>query len=70
MGDLKTDAASRVGELRFSNRVTCTIAQTSAATGLGKKRYIKAIADGRPETVKDDNCCLVKVSSLIKWLGL
>jgi hypothetical protein len=46
MGDLKTDAASRVGELPFSNRVTCTIAQTSAATGLGKNKYIKQSQTG------------------------
>ncbi len=70
MGDLKTDAASRVGRLPFSDRVTCTIAQTCAATGLGKTKVYQAIADGRLESVKVDNRRLVKVSSLIKWLGL
>jgi excisionase family DNA binding protein len=70
MQDLKIVPESSGSELPFAHRVTCTIAQACAATGLGRTKVYQAIADGRLQSVKIDNRRLVKVSSLIKWLGL
>ena len=70
MQNLKTCTDGRVDDLPFVNRVTCTIAQACAATGLGRTKLYQAIADGRVQSVKVDNRRLVKVSSLIRWLGI
>lgn len=66
MGNVKTDAATD----SIRDRLTCTIAQTSAVSGLGKTKIYEAIADGRLQSVKVDNRRLVIVSSLLEWLGL
>jgi excisionase family DNA binding protein len=52
----------------FSERVTCTIAEACAATGLGRTKLYEALADGRLVSTKVDNRRLIVVASLIKML--
>ena len=56
-------------EIRFADRVSCTVAQACVASGLGKTKIYQAISDGRIETTKIDGRRLVKVSSLLKLLA-
>jgi excisionase family DNA binding protein len=53
----------------FRSRLSCTVQEACAATGLGRTLLYEAIADGRVKTAKMGRRRLVLVSSLITLLG-
>jgi len=50
----------------FRERISCTIAEACAASGIGRTKLYEAMADGRLESVKVDNRRLVLVPSLLR----
>ena len=53
----------------FRERISCTITEACAASGIGRTKLYEAMGDGRLETVKVDNRRLVLVASLLRMLG-
>jgi excisionase family DNA binding protein len=54
----------------FRERISCTIAEACAATGIGRTKIYEAMSDGRLKSVKVDNRRLVLVASLLQLLDL
>jgi hypothetical protein len=52
----------------FRDRISCTINEACAATGMGRTKLYEAITAGRVKTTKIDNRRLVLVSSLVTML--
>jgi excisionase family DNA binding protein len=52
----------------FSERVTCTISEACAASGLGRTKIYEILADGRLESTRIDRRRLILVASLLKLL--
>ena len=50
----------------FHERISCTIAEACAATGIGRTKLYEALTDGRVASVKVDNRRLVLVASLLR----
>ena len=53
----------------FTDRITCTIAEACAASGLGRTKIYEAIGDGRLRATKVDNRRLIFVASLLRMLN-
>ncbi|HZS85297.1 MAG TPA: helix-turn-helix domain-containing protein [Stellaceae bacterium] len=54
--------------LPFRERISCTITEACAATGIGRTKLYEAIADGRLASTKVDNRRLVLVPSLLRLI--
>jgi excisionase family DNA binding protein len=54
----------------FGERLTCTIAEACAATGLGRTKLYELIGDGRVDTATIGRRRLVKVRSLQRLLAV
>jgi len=54
----------------FAERLTCTIAEACAATGLGRTKLYELIGNGRVETAIIGRRRLVKVRSLRQLLDM
>jgi len=52
----------------FRERLSCTVAEACAATGIGRTKIYEAMSDGRLQSVKVDNRRLVLVASLLRLL--
>jgi excisionase family DNA binding protein len=52
----------------FIERMTCTIEEACAVSGLGRSRLYELLADGRLEAVKIGKRRLIKIQSLKKLL--
>lgn len=52
----------------FRERLTCTVAEACAATGLGRTTLDRLRLDGRLDTLKVDGRRLVRVPSLLALL--
>jgi excisionase family DNA binding protein len=61
-------ARQRAETVPFKDRVTCTIPEACAASGLGRSSIYEAINDERLKTLKIGRRRLVIVASLLKWL--
>jgi len=54
----------------FAERLTCTIAEACAATGLGRTKLYELIGDGRVDTATIGRRRLVKIGSLQRLLDV
>ena len=52
----------------FRERISCTVAEACAATGIGRTKLYEALSDGRLESVKLDSRRLVLVVSLLQLI--
>ena len=52
----------------FSERVTCTVSEACAASGLGRTKIYEVLADGRLQSIRVDRRRLIVVKSLLKLL--
>jgi hypothetical protein len=59
---------SSANSVPFAERVTCTVADACAASGLGRTKIYECIGDGRLESTKVDNRTLISVPSLLRLL--
>jgi hypothetical protein len=55
--------------MNLQNRITCSVRDALAASGLGKTKFYSLMDAGRVETIKIDGKRLVRVESLLKLLG-
>ena len=60
--------ATMATTIPFRERLSCTIAEACAATGIGRTKIYEALSDGRLESVKVDNRRLIIVASLLRLL--
>ena len=61
-------ARQRAATVPFKDRVSCTITEACAASGLGRSSVYKALGDGRLQSLKIGKRRLIGVASLLKWL--
>lgn len=55
--------------MNIQDRITCSVRDALAASGLGKTKFYSLMDAGRVETIKIDGKRLVRVESLMKLLG-
>ena len=55
--------------MNIQDRITCSVRDALAASGLGKTKFYSLMDAGRVETIKIDGKRLVRVESLLKLLG-
>jgi hypothetical protein len=55
---------------KIAGRLTCRVAEWSAATGIGKSKTYELIDEGRLETRHVDGITLIVVASGLRLLGL
>ena len=68
MADISLEMGTMATTIPFRERLSCTIAEACAATGIGRTKIYEALSDGRLESVKVDNRRLVLVASLLRLL--
>jgi len=56
-------------QIPFKERISCTVDQACAATGIGRTKLYGEIAAGRVETRKIGKRTLIVVKSLLKLFG-
>ena len=55
--------------MQFRDRITCSVREAMEATGFGKTKFHALLGSGRIKSVRIDGKRLVRVGSLLKFLG-